>query len=113
MQSSCIDRHGNWTLAAHHQTNLQVPVSTKYLYLISQGLTIAIICDTMNQDLEIMLLGGDLDLRLTISSSDVKGTMNRNIEHRSSRSDGNLEIGGTYGDWDNDVSAAELTFSLN
>ena len=113
MQSNCIDRHGNRILAAHHQTNLQMLVSTKYRYLNLRGLTIAVIRNAMNQDLKSMLLEGDVDLRLTVSSSDVEGPMNRNIKRRSGRSDGNLEIGGTYGDWDNDVDAAELAFFLN
>jgi hypothetical protein len=59
-----------------------------------------------------MLLEGDLDLRLTVSNSDFKGAMNRNLKRRPSRSDGNLEIGGTYGYWDNNVGAAELISSL-
>jgi len=91
----------------------KVPVSTKYRYINLGVLTIAVIRNAMNQDLESMLLEGDLDLRLTVSSSDVEGPMNRNIKRRSSRSDGNLEIVDTQGDWDNDVGAAELTFSLN
>jgi hypothetical protein len=113
MQSNCIDRHCNRILAAHHQTNLQMPVSTKYRYVNLQGLTVAVIRNAMNQDLKSMLLQGDLDLRLTVSSSNVEGSTNRNIERRSSRSDGNLEISGTYGDWDNDIDAAELAFFVN
>lgn len=67
----------------------------------------------MNQDLKSMLLERDLDLRLTVSSSDVKGPTNMNIVLRSSRSDGNSEIGGTYADWDNDIDTAQLAFFLD